>query len=154
MGRHAAVDEDVCQPLFAGRERRTSAFRSKQALSRRSGQRLANLVPPPRKHRHRYHGVFAPNHEPRPAVTTLAIGNIGKRREATAERQVADLAAELSDRFGPLPDEARRLLDFAKLRCRAIDLGIDSITPRSADGSTRLTNSDWVERRRLTGLAF
>jgi len=47
---------------------------------------------------------------------------------ATAERQVADLAAELSDRFGPLPDEARRLLDFAKLRCRAIDLGIDSIT--------------------------
>jgi transcription-repair coupling factor (superfamily II helicase) len=47
---------------------------------------------------------------------------------ATAARQVDDLAAELSDRFGPLPDEARRLLDFAKLRCRAIDLGIDSIT--------------------------
>ena len=47
---------------------------------------------------------------------------------ATAERQVDDLAAELSDRFGPLPDEARRLLDFARLRCRAIDLGIDSIT--------------------------
>jgi transcription-repair coupling factor (superfamily II helicase) len=47
---------------------------------------------------------------------------------ATAERQVEDLAAELSDRFGPLPDEARRLLDFARLRCRAIDLGIDSIT--------------------------
>ena len=47
---------------------------------------------------------------------------------ATAERQVGDLAAELADRFGPLPDEARRLLDFARLRCRAIDLGIDSIT--------------------------
>jgi transcription-repair coupling factor (superfamily II helicase) len=47
---------------------------------------------------------------------------------ATAVRQVDDLAAELSDRFGPLPDEARRLLDFARLRCRAIDLGIDSIT--------------------------
>jgi transcription-repair coupling factor (superfamily II helicase) len=47
---------------------------------------------------------------------------------ATAERQVDDLAAELNDRFGPPPDEARRLLDFAKLRCRAIDLGIDSIT--------------------------
>ena len=42
--------------------------------------------------------------------------------------KVDDLAAELSDRFGPLPDEARRLLDFARLRCRAIDLGIDSIT--------------------------
>ncbi len=32
--------------------------------------RLADLVPPPRKHRHRYHGVFAPNHPLRPAVTS------------------------------------------------------------------------------------
>jgi len=39
-------------------------------------------VPPPRKHRHRHHGVFAPNHKLRPAITALAIGNIGKRREA------------------------------------------------------------------------
>ena len=44
--------------------------------------RLADLVPPPRKHRHRYHGVFAPNHKLRPAVTSLAIGNVGKRQEA------------------------------------------------------------------------
>ncbi len=47
--------------------------------------RLADLVPPPRKHRHRYHGVFAPNHRLRKAVTALAIGNIGKRREAAAD---------------------------------------------------------------------
>jgi hypothetical protein len=46
--------------------------------------RLADLVPPPRKHRHRYHGVFAPNHKLRKAVTALAIGNIGKRRQAAA----------------------------------------------------------------------
>jgi hypothetical protein len=44
--------------------------------------RLADLVPPPRKHRHRYHGVFAPNHRLRKAVTSLAIGNVGKRQEA------------------------------------------------------------------------
>ena len=31
--------------------------------------RLADLVPRPRKHRHRYHGVFAPNHKLRSAVT-------------------------------------------------------------------------------------
>jgi hypothetical protein len=31
--------------------------------------RLTDLVPPPRNHRHRYHGVFAPNHKLRPAVT-------------------------------------------------------------------------------------
>ena len=45
--------------------------------------RLAALIPPPRKHRHRYHGVFAPNHPLRPAVTSLAIGNVGTQREAT-----------------------------------------------------------------------
>jgi hypothetical protein len=44
--------------------------------------RLAALVPPPRKHRHRYHGVFAPNHRLRKAVTALAIGNVGKPGEA------------------------------------------------------------------------
>ena len=41
-------------------------------------------MPPPRKHRHRYHGVFAPNHKLRTAVTSLAIGNIGKWRDAAA----------------------------------------------------------------------
>ena len=46
--------------------------------------RVVDLVPPPRKHRHRYHGVFAPNHKLRRAVTALAIGNIGKRRDAAA----------------------------------------------------------------------
>ena len=44
--------------------------------------RLADLVPLPRKHRHKYHGVFAPNHTLRRAVTALAIGNVGKRQEA------------------------------------------------------------------------
>ena len=52
--------------------------------------RLADLVPPPRKHRHRYHGVFAPNHPLRPAVTALAIGNIGKRHEAAANGHARD----------------------------------------------------------------
>jgi len=46
--------------------------------------RLADLVPPPRKHRHRYHRVFAPNHPLRPLVTALAIGNAGKAPAATA----------------------------------------------------------------------
>jgi hypothetical protein len=49
--------------------------------------RLADLVPPPRKHRHRYHGVFAPNHKLRPAVTALAIGNFsGVARRAARDR--------------------------------------------------------------------
>ena len=52
--------------------------------------RLADLVPPPRKHRHRYHGAFAPNHPLRPAVTALAIGNVGKRREAASGGHASD----------------------------------------------------------------
>ena len=30
-----------------------------------------------------YHGVFAPNHPLRPAITALAVGNVGKQRDAT-----------------------------------------------------------------------
>lgn len=52
--------------------------------------RLADLVPPPRKHRHRYHGVFAPNHKLRRAVTALAIGNVGTRQEAMTGGHAAD----------------------------------------------------------------
>jgi len=44
--------------------------------------RLSDLMPPPRRLRHRYHGVLAPNHKLRRAVTALAIGNVGKRCEA------------------------------------------------------------------------
>ena len=52
--------------------------------------RLADLVPPPRKHRHRYHGVFAPNHRLRRAVTALAIGNIAKPHDAVAGGHAGD----------------------------------------------------------------
>lgn len=52
--------------------------------------RLADLVPPPRKHRHRYHGVFAPNHPLRPAVTALAVGNVGKQRDAATGGHASD----------------------------------------------------------------
>ncbi|NBT13284.1 MAG: DEAD/DEAH box helicase, partial [Planctomycetia bacterium] len=46
---------------------------------------------------------------------------------ATEEGQIDDLAAELADRFGPPPAEARRLLDHARLRVVAAGFGIDSI---------------------------
>jgi hypothetical protein len=55
--------------------------------------RLADLVPPPRKQRHRYHGVFTPNHKLRPAVTSLAIGNVGKRQEAATRGHTDDGSA-------------------------------------------------------------
>jgi len=39
-------------------------------------------MPQPRRHRHGYRGVFAPNHPLRPAVTALAVSNVGKQRAA------------------------------------------------------------------------
>jgi hypothetical protein len=54
--------------------------------------RLAALIPPPRRHRHRYHGVFAPNHPLRQAVTALAVGNIGKQRKAKTGEHAGVLA--------------------------------------------------------------
>jgi hypothetical protein len=52
--------------------------------------RLADLVLPPQKHRHRYHGVFAPNHKLRKAVAALAIGSIGTRCDAAAGGHAGD----------------------------------------------------------------
>ncbi len=52
--------------------------------------RLADLVLPPRKHRHRYHGVIAPSHMLRRAVTAITIGNIGKRARAATGRHARD----------------------------------------------------------------
>jgi hypothetical protein len=39
--------------------------------------RPAQLIPPPRLHRHRYHGAFAPNSPLRPLVTTLVKDSDG-----------------------------------------------------------------------------
>ena len=69
---------------------------------------LADLVPPPRKHRHRYHGVSAPNHRLRRAVTALAIGNIGKRREAATGGQANDGHGTGGGGVSPAVPEVRR----------------------------------------------
>ncbi len=71
--------------------------------------RLADLVPPPRKHRHRYHGVFAPNHKLRPTVTALAIGNVGKRRDAATDEHAVGGHAARGDTTGHGCDSCDKL---------------------------------------------
>ena len=66
--------------------------------------RLADLVPRPRKHRHRYHGVFAPNHKLRSAVTALAIGNVGKPRDAAPHGHAFGGHAAVQDTTGDCCD--------------------------------------------------
>jgi len=46
----------------------------------------------------------------------------------TSRGQIDELATELADRFGPLPEAAVRLLKLARLRIAAADLAIDSIS--------------------------
>jgi hypothetical protein len=70
-----------------GRKRKATAPGENGVIDLSPGEfldRLADLVPPPRRHRHRYHGVFAPNHPLRPAVTALAIGNATARADAAS----------------------------------------------------------------------
>jgi hypothetical protein len=48
--------------------------------------------------------VFAPNHKLRPAVTALAIGNIGKRRDAATDEHAVDGHAARGDTTGDCCD--------------------------------------------------
>jgi hypothetical protein len=56
-------------------------------------QRLAALIPPPRAHRHRYHGVLAPNAKLRATVTALAPA-ASDYNAAAAEKTAQDNTVE------------------------------------------------------------
>jgi len=97
-----------------GRKRTASAPGVNGVVDLSAGEfldRLADLVPPPRKHRHRYHGVFAPNHPLRPAVTALAIGNATARAGAASSppRPLGEGRGEGA------PDAARRSHDTSRI---------------------------------------
>jgi hypothetical protein len=51
--------------------------------------RLAKILPPPRIHRHRYHGAFAPNAPMRPLVTARAEADIAAAAANLAPQQTA-----------------------------------------------------------------
>ena len=48
--------------------------------------------------------------------------------------EVADVAVEWEDRFGPIPPPARMLLAIAKLRVLALDVGIEEIVAVKGPG--------------------
>jgi hypothetical protein len=51
----------IVHDRFSTDEQRQTSLDDQIAVCRQFLDRLADLGPP-RKHRHRYHGVFAPNH--------------------------------------------------------------------------------------------
>ena len=58
---------------------------------------------------------------------------------AASDAEVADLRAELADRFGPLPAAADQLLDIVRIRVAARALGIEKI--EAGDGKALVTFS-------------
>ena len=56
---------------------------------------------------------------------------------AATDAEVAELRAELLDRFGPLPEHAERLLDIVRLRVAARALGVEKL--EAGDGAALVT---------------
>ena len=55
--------------------------------------RIAQLVPPPRTHRHRYYGVLAPNSPLRGAVTAMAMPDVSSRATEIANTDAGTTVA-------------------------------------------------------------
>lgn len=67
------------------------------------------------------------------------------RRLASVDtpQEVADIAAEWVDRYGPLPEVAEALLDVAQLRAECVRTGVSEVTVTKGTG---LGGPDWVAR--------
>ncbi len=76
-----------------------------------------------------------------------------KRIAAAADRErLADLEAELVDRFGPLPPAAQTLLRVAALKLRAAPLGIARLEVGPAGGLVRFAEQHQVDPARVIQL--
>jgi transcription-repair coupling factor (superfamily II helicase) len=58
---------------------------------------------------------------------------------ATGEKDIAELHAELADRFGPLPSPAEQLLDVVRIRAAARALGVEKV--ETGEGKALITFS-------------
>ncbi len=70
---------------------------------------------------------------------------------AATDAEVDELAAELLDRFGPLPESAGRLVDIVRIRAAARALGVEKL--EAGDGRALLTFSPAtpLDPKRLVG---
>ena len=68
-------------------------------------ERLAALIPPPRRHRHRYYGVLAPNAPLRESVTAMVAEKVDATLPAAMTEAVHAPEPGVSDRKQNSPDE-------------------------------------------------
>jgi len=76
-------------------------------------ERLARLIPPPRLHRHRYHGVLAPNAKLRAAVIAIGRPDV----DASEDEATAPVHDAASDN-GPARAASRARIRWAVLLAR------------------------------------
>jgi transcription-repair coupling factor (superfamily II helicase) len=75
-----------------------------------------------------------------------------QRIAAADAATLQDMSAELVDRFGELPEPARNLLQLARLRLRARELGIRRLELGPAGGSIQFEEHNRVDPARVIGL--
>ena len=77
--------------------------------------------------------------------------------EAATHAEVEDVAAEWRDRYGPLPGEAERLIEIARLRVEAIRIGLEEIVNLRREvrlGPVDLAQSQEIRLQRLAPRAI
>ena len=74
---------------------------------------------------------------------SLRVRAYRKIAEASSEKELEDLRADLRDRFGPFPPAAGRLLKVAKLRIAAAECGVRSIEVDEDKVMLRRGNDTW-----------
>ena len=71
---------------------------------------------------------------------------------AASEKALADLRAEMEDRYGPLPDATVYLLEAASLRLECERIGVSQIDRKRAEVQIRFTENAQVDPQQLMRL--
>jgi transcription-repair coupling factor (superfamily II helicase) len=83
------------------------------------------------------------------ADTELRLATYRRVAAVASFDQLAEMRAELTDRFGPIPDEAEHLLALIALRLRCSVLGIESVIEREREIVIRPVVTARLDARRL-----
>jgi len=91
-------------------------------------ERLARLVPPPRVHRHRYHGVLAPHARLRPLVVAIGRDEVSSERPTKPSPPLDPLAAPVLPP-SPAAQDAARPASAARIRWAQLLARIFEVLP-------------------------
>ena len=85
------------------------------------------------------------------ADTELRLATYRRVAAVGSTRALAEMRAELEDRFGPIPDQVEHLLALIALRLRCESLGIESVVERERELVIRPLETSRLDARRLSG---